>query len=59
MWLYLKNKSGALVYTPRPYSEVVVIRPEVLYIPYTKSSYEKIGDVMTFEQFEEGNLMGK
>ena len=34
----------------------MVMRPEVTYTPYATSSREQTGDVITFAQFEEGNL---
>ena len=33
------------------------MRPAVTYTPYAKSSKEQTGDVITFAQFEEGNLL--
>ena len=33
------------------------MRPTVTYTPYATSSKEKTGDVITFAQFEEGNLI--
>ena len=33
------------------------MRPAVTYTPYATSSNEKIGDGITFAQFEEGNLL--
>ena len=33
------------------------MRPTVTYTPYTTSSKEQTGDVITFTQFEEGNLL--
>ena len=33
------------------------MRPTVTYTPYATSSKEKTGDVITFTQFEEGNLL--
>ena len=33
------------------------MRSEVLYIPYTTSFYEQTGDIITFAQFEEGDLV--
>ena len=47
---------GALSYTSRPYSEVMAMRPAVTYTPYATSSKEQTGDVITFAQFEEGNI---
>ena len=35
------------------------MRPEVTYTPYVTSSKEKTGDVITFAQFEEGNLLSE
>ena len=32
------------------------MQPAVLYIPYTTSSHEQTGDLITFAQFEEGYL---
>ena len=52
-----KSFSCALAYTSRPYSEVMAMRPAVTYTPYATSSKEKTGDVITFEQFEEGNIL--
>ena len=34
----------------------MVMRPAVTYTPYATSSKEQTGDVITFAQFEEGNL---
>ena len=31
--------------------------PEVTYTPYATSSKEQTGDVVTFSQFEEGNIL--
>ena len=33
------------------------MRPEVTYTPYAASSKEQTGDVITFAQFEEGNIL--
>ena len=33
--------------------------PEVFYIPYATSSHEHTGNIITFSQFEEGNLVEK
>ena len=35
----------------------MAMRPTVTYTLYAKSSKEKTGDVITFAQFEEGNLL--
>ena len=47
----------ALSYTPQPYAEAMAMRPVVTYNPYATSSKEQTGDVITFVQFEEGNLL--
>ena len=41
----------------RPYSEALAIRTAVLYIAYTTSSTEQTGNIITFTQFQEGNLV--
>ena len=54
-----ENISSALSYTSRPYAESVAMRPEVTYTPYATSSKEETGDVITFEKFEEGDLLSE
>ena len=49
--------SSVLSYTSQPYSEVMAMRPVVTYTLYAKSSKEQTGDVITFSQFEEGNVL--
>ena len=49
--------SSVLSYTSRPYAEAMAMRPTVTYTPYGTSSKEQTGDVITFAQFEEGNLL--
>ena len=51
--------SSALSYTSRPYAEAVAMCPTVTYTPYATSSKEQTGDVITFAQFEEGNLLSE
>ena len=51
--------SSGLSYTSRPYAEAMAMRPIVTYTLYAKSSKEKTGDVLTFAQFEEGNLISE
>ena len=48
---------SALSYSSRPYAEAMAMRPEVTYTPYATYSKEQTGDVITFAQFEEGNLL--
>ena len=54
-----KQLSSALVYTSRTYSETMVMRPTVMYAPYATSSREQTGIIITFAQFEEGNIITK
>ena len=35
----------------------MVMRPDVSYTPYATSSREQTGNIITFTQFEEGNLL--
>ena len=37
----------------------MAMRPAVTYTPYATSSKEQTGDVITFAQFEEGNLLSE
>ena len=39
--------------------KAMAIRPAVLYIPYATSSKEQTGDIITFSQFEEDNLLSE
>ena len=52
-----ENKSSALSYTSRPCSEAMAMRLAVTYTLYATSSKEQTGDVITFTQFEEGNIL--
>ena len=54
-----KSFSIALSYTSRPYAEAMAMHPTVTYTPYATSYKEQTGDVITFAQFEEGNLICK
>ena len=49
--------SSALSYTSQPYAEAMAMRLDVSYTPYVTSSKEKTGNIITFVQFEEGNLL--
>ena len=48
--------SRALAFTSRPYSEAMEMRPEVTYTLYATYLKEQTGNVITFTQFEEGNI---
>ena len=49
--------SSAVSYMSRPYSEAMVMCPAVTYTLYDTSPREQTGDVITFAQFEEGNIL--
>ena len=51
--------SSSLVYTSRPYSEAMYMRPSVKYTTCATSSREKTGNIITFTNFEEGNLLSE
>ena len=55
--LFDKRFSSALSYTSRLYSEAMAMRLQVTYTPYATSLKEQTGDVITFAQFEEGNIL--
>ena len=57
--MFDESFSSALSYTPRPYSEAMVMRPAVTYTPYATSLKEQTGDVIMFTQFEEENILTK
>ena len=57
--LFDKSFSSALSYTSRPYSEAMAMRPDVTYTPYATSSREQNGGIITFTQFEEGNILNE
>ena len=54
--MFDESFSSALVYTSQLYSEAMVMRPAVRYTPCATSSREQTGDIIMFEQFEEGNI---
>ena len=58
--LYLTTKkSCALSYTSLPYSEVMAMRPAVTYTLHATSLKEQTGDVITFAQFQAGEILTK
>ena len=57
MSLYFTKNPSALEYMPRPYSEAPATGPAVLYIPHATSCHEQTGEIITFEQFEQGDLL--
>ena len=50
---------SALAYTSQPYSEEMAMRPDVMYTPCAKYSKEQTGNIITFAQFEEGDILTK
>ena len=57
--MFDESFSSALSYTSQPYLEAMAMRPSVTYTPYATSPKEQTGDVITFAQFEEGNILTK
>ena len=55
--VFEKSFSSALSYTSRPYLEAMVMRLAVTYTLYATSLKEQTGDVITFAQFEERDLL--
>ena len=53
--VFYESFSSSLSYTSRLYTEAMAMRPVVTYTPYTTSSKEQTGYVITFTQFEEEN----
>ena len=51
--------SSALSYTSQPYSEAMEMCPDVTCKPCVTSSREQTGNIITFTQFEEGNILTK
>ena len=45
-----------MAYTSQPYAEAMAVQLAVSCIAYAASSKEQTGDIITFTQFEEGNL---
>ena len=52
-----KSFSSALSYTSQLYSEAMAMRLAVTYTPYATALKEQTGDVITFTQFEEGDIL--
>ena len=49
--------SSALAYNSQLYEEAMDMLPDVPYTPYAAYSREQSGDIITFAQFEEVNLL--
>ena len=57
--VFEESFSSALSYMSRLYAEAMSMRPAVTYTTYATSSKEQTGDVITFTQFEKGNLLSE
>ena len=57
--VFYESFSSALEYTSQPHSEVMVMRPSVTYTTCNTYSRGEIGDIITFAQFEEGDLLSE
>ena len=55
--LFDKTISSVLAYTESPYSEALDMRPAVSYITYATLSHEQTSGIITFAQFEEGDVV--
>ena len=51
--------SSTLAYTSQPYTEAMAMRPSVSHIPCATSPREQTGNIITFTQFEEWNLLSE
>ena len=51
-----ENLYSALAYMLQTYSEAMTMRPEVTYTPCATSLREQTGSIITFAQFEGGNI---
>ena len=51
--------STALAYASQTYAEAIAMCQDVSYIPHDTSSREKTGDIITFADFEEGNILSE
>ena len=51
--------SSALVYKSQPYSEAMAMNPAVTYTPCATYSREQTDDIITFANFEKGNMLTK
>ena len=58
-FVFDESFSSALAYTSQLYSEAMVMRPEVTYTPCATYLSGETGDIITFAQFEEGDILTK
>ena len=57
--LFLMNVFSVLSYMSQQYSEVMVMRPSIIYTPFATSSKEKNTNIIMFTYFEEGGLISE
>ena len=57
--VFYENISSSLAYVSGRHSESMAMRPEVTYTTCATSSREQTGDIITFAQFEEVNILTK
>ena len=57
--MFDESFSSVLACTSQPYSEEMAMLLAVTYTPCATSSREQNGDIITFAQFEEGNILTK
>ena len=57
--VFYESFSSVLAYTSQYYSEVMAMRTAVTYTPCATSPREQTGNIITFTQFEEGNISTK
>ena len=57
--VFNESFSSALAYTSQPFSEAMVMLPEVTYTPCATYLREQTGDIIMFAQIEEGNILTK
>ena len=55
--IFDESFSSELAYTSQPYSEAIAMRPEMRYTPCATSSRKQSDNIITFVQFEEGNIL--
>ena len=57
--VFNESFSISLAYTSQPYSEEMAMRWSVTYTTCATYSREKTGNIITFAQFEEGNILSE
>ena len=57
--VFHENVSNLLKYTSQPYAEAMAMRLGVSYIPCATYLRKKIGNIITFAQFEYGDLLSE